>query len=31
MSEDKAKRKANWVFHRIGRVALACSFANAQA
>ena len=25
MSEDKAKRKANWVFHRIGRVALAAA------
>jgi hypothetical protein len=24
VSEDKAKRKANWVFHPIGRVALAC-------
>jgi hypothetical protein len=24
VSEDKAKRKANWVFHRIGRVVLAC-------
>jgi hypothetical protein len=24
VSEDKAKRKANWVFHRIRRVVLAC-------